>query len=352
MIMRVPGLCFLAKKVLMNQHGGHLTLMMTLTRCGVSMQLVPPSTGLSTKYGETEFPDFSFGSLIWIRRVIRITTFLALGSSASTLSGLGHHKEVAFRRRAALLHSVPSTPLSAFNSGYSPPRYKDSSESSFDTFSRFDSFRSTQDTGFFPQPETLGRFDSMRSSRDFDQGHGFPTFDDILDLFGSSAPFRSSLDSQTPTRDSNPFGSSGPFRMALGSQTPRRESDFFGSSAVPFRTSFDSQTPRGDSDAFGSSPFRTSFDGQTLRRNSDPYVGLQGLSGPEENGAIQGIVKMEQEGDGDGTLQDRVDRIQLDLDGLVKTLNERCKKYGLRGKPTTLTELPFDKLATWHPRSC
>ncbi|KAM1791327.1 hypothetical protein ACFX12_035306 [Malus domestica] len=57
------------------------------------------------------------------------------------------------------------------------------------------------------------------------------------------------------------------------------------------------------------------------------------------------IVKMEQEGDGDGKLQDRVDHIQLDLDGLVKTLNERCKKYGLRGKPTTLTELPFG----WQP---
>ncbi|RXH97806.1 hypothetical protein DVH24_010131 [Malus domestica] len=53
------------------------------------------------------------------------------------------------------------------------------------------------------------------------------------------------------------------------------------------------------------------------------------------------IVKMEQEGDADVTLQDRVDHIQLDLDGLVKTLNERCKKYGLRRKPTTLTELPF-----------
>ncbi|RXH97797.1 hypothetical protein DVH24_010122, partial [Malus domestica] len=172
--------------------------------------------------------------------------------------------------------SVPSTPLSAFNSGYSPPRYKDSSEPSFDTFSRFDSFRSTQDTGFFPQPEALGRFDSMRSSRDFDQGNGFPTFDDIPDPFGSSAPFRSSLDSQTPRRDSDPFGSSGPFRTSLDSQTPRKESDFFGSSAAPFRTSFDSQTSRGDSDAFGSSPFRTSFEGQTPRRDSDPFV----YSGP------------------------------------------------------------------------
>ncbi|XP_048421632.1 uncharacterized protein LOC103941161 isoform X2 [Pyrus x bretschneideri] len=57
------------------------------------------------------------------------------------------------------------------------------------------------------------------------------------------------------------------------------------------------------------------------------------------------IVKMEQEGDADGTLQDRIYRIQLDPDGLVKTLNECCKKYGLCGKHTTLTELPFG----WQP---
>ncbi|XP_050145653.1 actin cytoskeleton-regulatory complex protein PAN1-like isoform X5 [Malus sylvestris] len=86
MIMRVLGLYILATKVPMNQHGGRLTIMMMWTRCGVSMQLVPPRT--------------------WIWRVIRITTFLALGSSASTLSGLGHHKEVAFPKRAALLLST------------------------------------------------------------------------------------------------------------------------------------------------------------------------------------------------------------------------------------------------------
>ena len=37
-------------------------------------------------------------------------------------------------------------------------------------------------------------------------------------------------------------------------------------------------------------------------------------------------------------------RIQSDLDELVKSLNERCRKYGLRGKPLTLTELPFGKI--------
>lgn len=39
--------------------------------------------------------------------------------------------------------------------------------------------------------------------------------------------------------------------------------------------------------------------------------------------------------------QARADRIQSELDELVKSLNERCKKYGLRAKPTTLVELPF-----------
>lgn len=41
--------------------------------------------------------------------------------------------------------------------------------------------------------------------------------------------------------------------------------------------------------------------------------------------------------------QAHVDRIQTDLDELVTSLNERCKKYGLHAKPTTLLELPFGK---------
>ncbi|KAH9608374.1 hypothetical protein KSS87_012601 [Heliosperma pusillum] len=54
----------------------------------------------------------------------------------------------------------------------------------------------------------------------------------------------------------------------------------------------------------------------------------------------QAIVKMEQDG-GDETLQVRADRIQGNLEELVRGLSERCKKYGLRSKPTTLVELPF-----------
>ncbi|KAL5706109.1 hypothetical protein ACHQM5_024317 [Ranunculus cassubicifolius] len=57
------------------------------------------------------------------------------------------------------------------------------------------------------------------------------------------------------------------------------------------------------------------------------------------------IVKMEQGGSADGILQVRADRIQSDLDELVKALSERCKKYGLKVKPAALVELPFG----WQP---
>lgn len=39
--------------------------------------------------------------------------------------------------------------------------------------------------------------------------------------------------------------------------------------------------------------------------------------------------------------QESANHIQLDLEELVKSLNERCKTYGLRAKPTSLVELPF-----------
>ncbi|KAI3862189.1 hypothetical protein MKX03_007836 [Papaver bracteatum] len=57
------------------------------------------------------------------------------------------------------------------------------------------------------------------------------------------------------------------------------------------------------------------------------------------------LVKIEQGGSTDGILQVRADRIQSDLEELVKALNDRCKKYGLRVKPTALVELPFG----WQP---
>ncbi|KVH88235.1 epidermal growth factor receptor substrate 15-like 1 [Cynara cardunculus var. scolymus] len=56
------------------------------------------------------------------------------------------------------------------------------------------------------------------------------------------------------------------------------------------------------------------------------------------------IVKLEQDGKPED-IQARADRIQADLEEQVKSLNERCKMYGLRGKPTSLVELPFG----WQP---
>ncbi|KAG1361086.1 epidermal growth factor receptor substrate 15 [Cocos nucifera] len=53
------------------------------------------------------------------------------------------------------------------------------------------------------------------------------------------------------------------------------------------------------------------------------------------------IIKMEQGGSADGVLQVRADRIQSDLEQLVKALNEQCKRFGLRVKPMSLFELPF-----------
>ncbi|KAI3798779.1 hypothetical protein L1987_34058 [Smallanthus sonchifolius] len=52
------------------------------------------------------------------------------------------------------------------------------------------------------------------------------------------------------------------------------------------------------------------------------------------------IVKLDQDGKPDD-IQARIDRIQADLEDQIKALNERCKMYGLRGKPTLLVELPF-----------
>ncbi|RYR60206.1 hypothetical protein Ahy_A04g017273 [Arachis hypogaea] len=67
---------------------------------------------------------------------------------------------------------------------------------------------------------------------------------------------------------------------------------------------------------------------------------------------------MEQDGNIDGSLQvdfdiyqAHADRIQSELDELVKSLNEWCKKYGLRAKATTLVELPFDSSFMYYLRN-
>ncbi|CAH8357242.1 unnamed protein product [Eruca vesicaria subsp. sativa] len=59
----------------------------------------------------------------------------------------------------------------------------------------------------------------------------------------------------------------------------------------------------------------------------------------------QAIVNMEQGGSADGLLQVRADRIQSDLEELMKALTERCKKHGLEVKSKALVDLP----AGWQP---
>lgn len=54
----------------------------------------------------------------------------------------------------------------------------------------------------------------------------------------------------------------------------------------------------------------------------------------------QAITKMEQGGSADGILQVRADRIQYDLEELIKALTERCKKHGLHVKSSAIIELP------------
>ncbi|KAL1162411.1 hypothetical protein V6Z11_A07G198400 [Gossypium hirsutum] len=114
--------------------------------------------------------------------------------------------------------SVPSTP--AYHYGSSQQGFGEGSDGySFDSFSsstdfdqgygfpplRFDSFNASDqpDSGLNKSPRhSLTRFDSMRSTTGFDHGHEFSSFDDA-DPFGSTGPFRTSLESQTPRRDAN-----------------------------------------------------------------------------------------------------------------------------------------------------
>ncbi|KAK1299949.1 hypothetical protein QJS10_CPB13g01149 [Acorus calamus] len=46
-------------------------------------------------------------------------------------------------------------------------------------------------------------------------------------------------------------------------------------------------------------------------------------------------------------VQVRADRIQSDLEELVKALNERCKRHGLSVKPMAVIELPFGAGEGW-----
>ncbi|KAL3830522.1 hypothetical protein ACJIZ3_019324 [Penstemon smallii] len=59
----------------------------------------------------------------------------------------------------------------------------------------------------------------------------------------------------------------------------------------------------------------------------------------------QAILKMEQGGSADGILQVRADRIQSDLEELLKALTDRCKKHALEMKSSAIIELP----PGWQP---
>ncbi|GAB2243533.1 hypothetical protein Droror1_Dr00023661 [Drosera rotundifolia] len=59
----------------------------------------------------------------------------------------------------------------------------------------------------------------------------------------------------------------------------------------------------------------------------------------------QAIINMEQGGSVDGILQVRADRIQSDLEELLKALSERCKRHGLEFKTMALIQLP----SGWQP---
>ncbi|OMP07587.1 hypothetical protein COLO4_07214 [Corchorus olitorius] len=59
----------------------------------------------------------------------------------------------------------------------------------------------------------------------------------------------------------------------------------------------------------------------------------------------QAIANMERGGSADGILQVRADRIQSDLEELVKALTERCKKHGYEIKSAAVIELPIG----WQP---
>ncbi|KAL7192830.1 hypothetical protein ACSBR2_024613 [Camellia fascicularis] len=139
--------------------------------------------------------------------------------------------------------SVPSTPM--YNFSNSPQRFSEGSEDrTFDSFSRFDSFN-MHDSGVFPANESLTRVDSIRSTTDSDYGQGFSRFDSFRSTsesdYGQGGIFppreyarfdsiRSTRDSDDRNRfqsfdDADPFGSSGPFKTSLDGQTPRRDSD-------------------------------------------------------------------------------------------------------------------------------
>nr|GMD58354.1 epidermal growth factor receptor substrate 15-like 1 [Ipomoea batatas] len=179
------------------------------------------------------------------------------------------HADDMFQRKSSFADSVPSTPM--YGSTNSPRRFSEGPEEFSRDFSRFDSFSSHDGSNLFALDASFSRFDSMRSTKDSEFDHGlFPPHDSLarFDSFRSTADseytfgnppprdsfarfdsFRSTKDSEyghgfASFDDADPFGSSGPFKTSFESETPRRDS------SGPFKTSFESETPRRDSDSW------------------------------------------------------------------------------------------------------
>lgn len=175
------------------------------------------------------------------------------------------------------------------NAGFSPTYNKEGMPGQvpfFDGSSRFDSFN-MHDGGLFPQREILGRFDSMRSTKDFDIGHGFPSFDDsgpfgmgtFRSSFGETPRRGSDIWSETPRSTVNNFGETPKSTFNFG-ETPKSTFNFGETYSSTFnwgetpRSSSDpwGETPRGASNNWGETPRRNSDNwGETPRRSSDPW---------------------------------------------------------------------------------
>uniref|UniRef100_A0A7N0UHU6 Uncharacterized protein n=1 Tax=Kalanchoe fedtschenkoi TaxID=63787 RepID=A0A7N0UHU6_KALFE len=216
----------------------------------------PPETPSSLGFGQREFARFDS---------MRSTNDFDQGRDFSRFDSMRSTNDFDHGKVLSRFDSMSSS--SNFDGGRDFSNFDSvSSTGNFDNgkeFSCFDSMRST--SNYDVGQGAFSRFDSMRSTQDFNPTHGFPSLDDP-DPFGSTGPFKSSFESETPRSEYNSWGVSETPRRDSNTwgvaETPRRDSDSwsvsdpFGSTG-PFKTSFDAETPR-----------RTSFDSETPRKTS------------------------------------------------------------------------------------
>uniref|UniRef100_A0A7N0UE91 Uncharacterized protein n=1 Tax=Kalanchoe fedtschenkoi TaxID=63787 RepID=A0A7N0UE91_KALFE len=204
----------------------------------------PPETPSTLDFGKREFARFdSMRSTSDFDQGREFSRFDSMRSS----NDFDHSKEFSrFDSMSTSSNFDGGRDFSIFDSMSSTGNFDNGKE-----FSRFDSMRST--SNYDVGPGAFSRFDSMRSTQDFNPSPGFPSFDDP-DSFGSTGPFKSSYESETPRSEYNSWGVS---------ETPRIDSDSwsvsdpFGSTG-PFKTSFDAETPK-----------RTSFDSETPKSTNN-----------------------------------------------------------------------------------